>query len=658
MIDKTSIGRSVRSMEAQESEPYSRVVVYDSRGNKFESGDESGKTLYLENPFASQAIADRIAQNIVGFSYQPYSAKGAVIDPAAEIGDAISIHGLYSSIFQEDSSYGPQYAANIGAPGEEELNHEIPYISPADRKIIRLNASVGRLGTAIKKETEDRLFDSIQIKASITGLSEYIGRVEAGLDSYVLATDFNEELGKYQTIIASNELAARIDGDVAGLSQRVTQTNKELETVRTASNNLYAALGVEYNEDGSVKTIETIASLAQRTSVTENDLGTITTASNRLYAALNVEKNPDGTIKSVGALAELNQQVETVKSENQTITTAITKIENVVGDASSGLVMRVTQAENGINTNASSITKLTTKVGNLETGFYEFDIMERGKQRHIRSVTIGERVVQRCLCDYALVPMLSRTFIYDNGASMQKKGYTFAANRLTQHLQQHYRKYGTEGYVLLFDFSKFFDRVSHRLIKGILRREFTDERIIALTEHFIDAFGSVGVGLGSQISQIFALASANRLDHYVKEVCRIKGYGRYMDDGYLIHRDKAYLQKCLAGIKALCAELEITLNTKKTQIVKLTHGFTFLKIRYYLQPNGKVVKKIYRRSVTKIRHKLKSFRDLVDRSIMSYEDVYQSFQSWRAYALNFNAHRTILSMNALYNSLFVAPPPT
>lgn len=292
------------------------------------------------------------------------------------------------------------------------------------------------------------------------------------------------------------------------------------------------------------------------------------------------------------------------------------------------------------------------------SGFYEFDIMERGKQRHIRSVTIGERVVQRCLRDYALVPMLSRTFIYDNGASMQKKGYTFAAKRLTQHLQQHYRKYGTEGYVLLFDFSKFFDRVSHRLIKGILRKEFTDERIIALTEHFIDAFGSVGVGLGSQISQIFALASANRLDHYVKEVCRIKGYGRYMDDGYLIHPDKAYLQKCLEEIKALCAELEITLNTKKTQIVKLSHGFTFLKIRYYLQPNGKVVKKIYRRSVTKMRHKLKSFRDLIDRGIMSYEDVYQSFQSWRAYALNFNAHRTVLSMNALYNSLFITPPPT
>lgn len=46
------------------------------------------------------------------------------------------------------------------------------------------------------------------------------------------------------------------------------------------------------------------------------------------------------------------------------------------------------------------------KQGKFKTsGFYEFDLYERGKHRHIRSVTIGERVVQRCLCDYALVPL-------------------------------------------------------------------------------------------------------------------------------------------------------------------------------------------------------------------------------------------------------------
>lgn len=291
-------------------------------------------------------------------------------------------------------------------------------------------------------------------------------------------------------------------------------------------------------------------------------------------------------------------------------------------------------------------------------GFYEFDIMERGKQRHIRSVTIDERVIQRCLCDYALVPILTRTFIYDNGASLENKGYTFAANRLTQHLHEHYRKYGQEGYILTFDFSKFFDRVSHRLIKGILRREFSDARIIKLTEYFINAFGDVGVGLGSQISQVFALASANRLDHYIKDLWGIRGYGRYMDDGYIIHHDKSVLKRILQGMRAICEELEITLNLKKTQIVKLSRGFTFLKVRYFLLPSGKVIKKLHRRSIVRMRRKLKKFQKMYYAGKLTCADVYQSWQSWRAYARNFNAYRTIQRLGALYDWLFIwAPPP-
>lgn len=287
------------------------------------------------------------------------------------------------------------------------------------------------------------------------------------------------------------------------------------------------------------------------------------------------------------------------------------------------------------------------------SGFFEFDLMERGKKRHIRSVTIGERIVQRCLCDYALVPVLGRTYIYDNGASMANKGYSFAVDRLCQHLRQHYRRHGTEGYVLLFDFSKFFDRVSHRVVKAVLHKEFSDERIIKLTEHFIDAFGDVGLGLGSQISQVLALASANRLDHYIQEQCRIGSYGRYMDDGYLIHPSKEYLQKCLEGIRRICEELEITPNEKKTQIVKLSRGFTFLKVRFFLLPGGRIVRKIYHCSVTRMRRKLKSYQRFVAAGKMTMDDVYQSWQSWKAYASNFNAWHTIQSMAALYNKLFI-----
>lgn len=288
-------------------------------------------------------------------------------------------------------------------------------------------------------------------------------------------------------------------------------------------------------------------------------------------------------------------------------------------------------------------------------GFYEFDLNERGKIRHIKSVDMQERVVQRCLCDHALVPVLSRTFIYDNGASLAGKGYHFSIRRIRRHLQWHYRHHGNRGYILLFDFSRFFDNVDHDVIKRILGQEFTDQRIISLTEHFIDCFGDRGLGLGSQISQTLALASANRMDHYIKEVLKIRGYGRYMDDGYLIHESKEYLQKCLWDLRNICNDLGIVLNEKKTQIVKLSHGFTWLKCRFYLTDTGRVIQKIYKKSVVRQRRKLKALRRLLDAGKLTMEDVYTSFQSWRAYAMHFDAWHTINNMTSLYNELFIFP---
>ena len=63
--------------------------------------------------------------------------------------------------------------------------------------------------------------------------------------------------------------------------------------------------------------------------------------------------------------------------------------------------------------------------------------------------------------------MFSRSFIYDNGACIKGKGIKFAIDRLKCHLQRHYRKYGTDGYALVFDFSKYFDNIEHKPLKDI-----------------------------------------------------------------------------------------------------------------------------------------------------------------------------------------------
>ena len=111
-------------------------------------------------------------------------------------------------------------------------------------------------------------------------------------------------------------------------------------------------------------------------------------------------------------------------------------------------------------------------------GFVEFDLCERGKLRHIRSVHISERVVQRTLCDRAIIPLLTPSLIYDNGASLQGKGFDFALNRVTCHLQRYWRKHGNKGYVLLFDFSSYFENADHQPVKKELERPAKESQAI------------------------------------------------------------------------------------------------------------------------------------------------------------------------------------
>lgn len=303
------------------------------------------------------------------------------------------------------------------------------------------------------------------------------------------------------------------------------------------------------------------------------------------------------------------------------------------------------------NAAKTSTSILTGK--DIRKGFINFDIIERGKLRHISSVHFSERVVQRSLCANALIPVLTKGLIYDNGASMKGKGISFAVNRLKTHLHRHYRKYGNEGYVLTIDFSNYFGSMRHEPIREILNKSFKDKRLVDFTMLFVDAFGDVGMGLGSETSQIFAIAYPNSVDHCIKERLRIKGYGRYMDDMYLLHKSKARLLECLEVIRTECAKLGIRLNAKKTHITKLSKGFTFLKTQFFLTCTGRVILKAGRESIVRQRRKLKKFRKFMDKGLMTYGQIYNSYMSWRGYIGHKNAYRTIQNMDSLFSTLFL-----
>lgn len=287
-------------------------------------------------------------------------------------------------------------------------------------------------------------------------------------------------------------------------------------------------------------------------------------------------------------------------------------------------------------------------------GFICFTLCERGKTRSIRSVRFKERVPQRSLCDNALVPVLRRSLIYDNGASLEGKGITFTLHRLHVHLHRYFRENGSnEGWILLIDFTGYFDNILHEPIYAMLERAFDDKRIAALTRQFAEPFGEKSLGIGSQVSQILAVSYRSPIDHFIKEVLRERYYGCYMDDSYIISSSKERLQYCLAAITAECEKLGIKLNPKKTQIVKVSHGFTFMKGRYWLTETGKVVAKPCHANTVRERRKLKKFRKLLDRGEMTIEQIACSYNSYRGYILReYDGHTTIRNMDKLFHELF------
>lgn len=307
--------------------------------------------------------------------------------------------------------------------------------------------------------------------------------------------------------------------------------------------------------------------------------------------------------------------------------------------------------------NARRASRALREGKDVRMGFYHFHIVERGKPREIHSLHYAERVIRRSVCMNAMVPILSHDLIYDNGASLKSKGISFHISRCEEHLRRYWKEWGdNEGYVLIIDFRKFFDNIEHEPVYSVYDRHFKDERLNMLCKSFVAATGSKGLYIGPEDSQITAVSFPNHIDHLIKDCWRCKAYSRYMDDSYIIMRDKGELIKRRDQLLQEFAKVGIIPNSKKTQIIKLSRGFTFLKTQFFLMPNGRIIKKPCRDSVIRERRKLKSFRRFSDVKEMTLDDVDHSYMSWRGSLKNKNAHSVLRQTDLLYSDLFTVKP--
>lgn len=278
--------------------------------------------------------------------------------------------------------------------------------------------------------------------------------------------------------------------------------------------------------------------------------------------------------------------------------------------------------------------------------FYEFDICERGKPRHIKSLHISDRVLQRAFCDYVLMPELKKYLIYDNGASIKGKGIDFARKRVEIHLEKFYRKYHTnKGYVLIIDCKKYFDSIDHMEFIKFVADRIEDERVNDLLYYLIKEFGGdKGFGIGSQISQVAGVCYLTEIDNFIKNVLGKKFYGRYMDDLYIICKTKKEAKRILETLQKEFKDVKININKHKTQIYRIDKGFVYLKIRHILKRSGKIIRIPCKASIRRERRKLiKLFKMNIP-----LIDIENSYKSWRGNIIRFKSYKSVKKTDKIF----------
>ncbi len=262
--------------------------------------------------------------------------------------------------------------------------------------------------------------------------------------------------------------------------------------------------------------------------------------------------------------------------------------------------------------------------------FFCFDIKERGKLRHIKSLSIKGRIVQRCMCDFYLNPLIEHTLIFDNAACIKGKGLSFAFKRIKKHIRRNIVKGVFENnYLVIFDIHDYFNSIDHEILLNFLQPIILDKELYSLLYRFINAFGNYkSLGLGSQISQACALFYLNKIDHYVKEKLKVKLYQRFMDDGYAFCKDKKEAAEVLNNILYKIHDLELQENPNKTQITNLNNGFNFLKLLYKVKNNQIITRPCYN-NVVKAKRKIRYFQRKLRTNDISPESVEQSYMSFR-----------------------------
>ncbi|CAK7059384.1 MAG: hypothetical protein EUB_03419 [Eubacterium sp.] len=199
-------------------------------------------------------------------------------------------------------------------------------------------------------------------------------------------------------------------------------------------------------------------------------------------------------------------------------------------------------------------------------------------------------------------------------------------------------------YFLKLDICKYYYRINHEVVLGILKKKIYDEELMWYFEQTINcdtmAFGlplgksadevpqeerlfDVGMPIGSLMSQMFANINLNQLDQLCKRELSIKYYIRYMDDVIILCDNKPQLHEWKKAIEEfLNQKLKLHLNNK-TALRPVTLGIDFCGYKIW---NTHI--KLRKSTVLRMKRRLKHLTKEYAAGEVSVKDIKQTLASY------------------------------
>lgn len=226
--------------------------------------------------------------------------------------------------------------------------------------------------------------------------------------------------------------------------------------------------------------------------------------------------------------------------------------------------------------------------GNFQTSDYK--VQERVEGGKLRTIYVlpyyPDRILQHAILQKVEEFMIN-SLIRDTFQSLKGRGTSDARRRV-----QRFIKDKKPTHYLQIDIKKYYPSVSNDLLKEVIEGYIKCKQSNNLIFNIIDS--CKGIPIGNYTSQIFGNIYLSKLDWFIKQELKVKGYYRYCDDLIFFGNSSSEMHKIKKQVEEELTKIQLTI--KPCWVVsKLTKGLDFIGYQFY--PEGiKLRKSIYKSS--------------------------------------------------------------